>query len=1027
MQAEINGLMMAKKNSAVLWTVDQHTNDSDVKAGRKTAQKNIGITKDTAHNPPTGKLIDYAVEHNFIKKVTLDSDNDLTAEFGQPTLSDITPVASENKNWSLGTNKDDGTVEVQNLTLDPNTDVTTDGNGTTYVSSVAQASNGKVTYKTKTITAAAVGTSGIVPLIADITDVNGAIITNKEDHAVTPLGVKDAIDTLNVDDSAVSHKYVSAVNETHGKISVSREFLTLDSINPEELHTGKTVGINATTGAIEPQDLGTVDITEGSSPTNRFVSSIDQASNGQVSYTTQQLKAAASNSIGGIKIGYQTSDVNRNYAVQLDNEQAYVNVPWENTHYASKNVICKTADGKTDTAVSTSESAYLNHVENDIVTDSHKISGSGITVAYNNTNKTLTLTSNSGTVTSVAAGNGLQTADGNAITSSGTISVKADGDSITVGSSGIKVTDPIPPHPTTKSGKFLGVQNDGTTDWLTIPQEEVFYAEYGSAHYQDVTNALTAGKLVYTKYTWGYNGDYYLPLTNAVGTTYYFETFTNTSSDVKRLRVTLTNADAWSQDEVITDGLPVHTSADASKVLVMNSYNTAEWRNGFVPIYNDYTDSTSVVGWKIATTKVPTTQNNDSSSVSAWVTIRSRGATSNPRNQGTLFAGYLWINYRGNGTSTPTISTVFNSLTNYTRGWKLYRNQYTESDRYVSDWYVCLPDTVQWIEITMHVLGTVGSITLSTDRVSSIGSGWTEAIEASKTPFMLGSGGVGGPNQPVYVNDDGKIVASSQIHAIYIGGTGDVPSEITAAQYQEIQTAVNNNEDVAVYYSVARTTYQYYYNATTMAGYLFYKVGLNDISVLEVSHSATGQGRHVVTVTTHQYDSSTQAEYLYSQGMIQGGHYSTIEAGTISTQGGAAATVLLTESTDTNLTNPVTRLKAGSRQIVLNDYTDNTQNHITSSMLSVSNTSNNTALTLGPTQLQITSGGTTPVTINTTGFATSNGAYSVVILNNGSGITVTDGNGTSTFTGGDGANHWGGYSIAVGTLPSQGSNVIAFL
>ena len=35
---------------------------------------------------------------------------------------------------------------------------------------------------------------------------------------------------------------------------------------------------------------------------------------------------------GGVKIGYNTNSSNRNYAVQLSNEQMYVNVPWTDTN-----------------------------------------------------------------------------------------------------------------------------------------------------------------------------------------------------------------------------------------------------------------------------------------------------------------------------------------------------------------------------------------------------------------------------------------------------------------------------------------------------------------------------------------------------------------------------------------------------------------------------------------------------------------------------------------------------------------------
>lgn len=44
------------------------------------------------------------------------------------------------------------------------------------------------------------------------------------------------------------------------------------------------------------------------------------------------LPLASSTTRGGIKVGYTTNSASRNYAVELDNEKAYVNVPWENTY-----------------------------------------------------------------------------------------------------------------------------------------------------------------------------------------------------------------------------------------------------------------------------------------------------------------------------------------------------------------------------------------------------------------------------------------------------------------------------------------------------------------------------------------------------------------------------------------------------------------------------------------------------------------------------------------------------------------------
>ena len=53
------------------------------------------------------------------------------------------------------------------------------------------------------------------------------------------------------------------------------------------------------------------------------------ASGGSGGYT---LPLAADGVRGGVQVGYTTSAANRNYAVQLDNEKAYVNVPWTDHH-----------------------------------------------------------------------------------------------------------------------------------------------------------------------------------------------------------------------------------------------------------------------------------------------------------------------------------------------------------------------------------------------------------------------------------------------------------------------------------------------------------------------------------------------------------------------------------------------------------------------------------------------------------------------------------------------------------------------
>lgn len=113
--------------------------------------------------------------------------------------------------------------------------------------------------------------------------------------------------------------------------------------------------------------------TEESDTATRFVYSISQDANGVVSFKTRPLPTynnyslplATNGTRGGIQIGY--SESGQNYAVKLNNEKAYVSVPWTDTkvtsaanHYVpsadndskiTKNVTVATTAG--DTAVVT--------------------------------------------------------------------------------------------------------------------------------------------------------------------------------------------------------------------------------------------------------------------------------------------------------------------------------------------------------------------------------------------------------------------------------------------------------------------------------------------------------------------------------------------------------------------------------------------------------------------------------------------------------------------------------------------------
>lgn len=95
-------------------------------------------------------------------------------------------------------------------------------------------------------------------------------------------------------------------------------------------------------------------------------------------------------------------------------------------NYVSKNIVGTSATATANGQV-TGNGAYLNHIENGAVTSTHKITGGGITKVTTDASGNITITSTeakTGTVTSVAAGVGLTTASGSAITSTGTVKAK---------------------------------------------------------------------------------------------------------------------------------------------------------------------------------------------------------------------------------------------------------------------------------------------------------------------------------------------------------------------------------------------------------------------------------------------------------------------------------------------------------------------------------------------------------------------------------------------------------------------------
>lgn len=266
---------MAKKNPAVLWTVDQ-TGDVIGSAGRQRAQKNIGITDGE------GKLIGESATNSFMTSITLDASNELKAEFGRPTLADLTPVGSTYRNWSVGTNSQSGAIEVQDLSH-VSSEQDAAPTGTQYVSSITQDSNGQVSYTWQTVTRATDEDNGfdvgITPLTTDMYSSNERTTGNMS--AVTPDGVWAAIDSLDATNAVDAGKYITAVTETNGIVSLT----TADMDTTPTQNSKKPVtsgGVASTVAGMAYQD---------SEETDKYVTSVSEA-NGVISVTKKTIAKA---------------------------------------------------------------------------------------------------------------------------------------------------------------------------------------------------------------------------------------------------------------------------------------------------------------------------------------------------------------------------------------------------------------------------------------------------------------------------------------------------------------------------------------------------------------------------------------------------------------------------------------------------------------------------------------------------------------------------------------------------------------
>lgn len=117
----------------------------------------------------------------------------------------------------------------------------------------------------------------------------------------------------------------------------------------------------------------------------------DQWANDKIA--REHIPVASSNGIGGIKVGFATAG--RNYKVQLDsNNNAYVNVPWENTEYSASDIV--TLLGSTPVNRATADG------NGNIIVESY---AAALTAATN----ALSLLSKNSSVLSILTGNDLET------------------------------------------------------------------------------------------------------------------------------------------------------------------------------------------------------------------------------------------------------------------------------------------------------------------------------------------------------------------------------------------------------------------------------------------------------------------------------------------------------------------------------------------------------------------------------------------------------------------------------------------
>ena len=148
---------------------------------------------------------------------------------------------------------------------------------------------------------------------------------------------------------------ITTVNVTPGSGSISAD--------------GTTLTININSGSISSAGVVQLKNSIGNNESSTTTAATPKAVWDALQNYSYTLPLAANGTRGGIQIGFTTSATNRNYAVQLNNEKAYVNVPWTDTAYTFT-----TGNSAGQFKVTPSSgNAYNVNVKNVLVTDINNV------------------------------------------------------------------------------------------------------------------------------------------------------------------------------------------------------------------------------------------------------------------------------------------------------------------------------------------------------------------------------------------------------------------------------------------------------------------------------------------------------------------------------------------------------------------------------------------------------------------------------------------------------------------------------